>query len=334
MNKILYKILLILSFIVILTCYGHAKQNKKPANQSDSIKIACLPHKTFIQKKHKATLLHAFELRSTAESVGGLSALLVHHKQNKIYLLSDRSYLFSADLIKNPQTNSIECLKNVKRNHLRGRSKNYLNGHYADAEGMSFSYDKKHILVSFERHHRVIRYNPNDKKLLPVKDYKPFDKKDLPFNESYESVLALNDKSIIAFPERHEIQEETLRGFYLMNDGKTLKNIHLKRLGGFWLTDLAELSNGDFVTLERSFSLFQGMAMQMRHIKRDDFLSGAVADGEIIFNMNTGDGVDNFEGLDIIHNKDGTNLMYIVSDNNFATFQKTLILSLSYKISH
>jgi|GEM_PF-6021386 len=310
------------------------------ATESDNIgrkiNIACLPHKTFItQKNHpKVTLLNAIELRSTDEKLGGISGLVMLPKKQKAYLISDRAVLMMVDLIINKETQAINCIKNVAIRPLRGRSTNALGGHYGDSEGISFDAERKDILVSFERKHRVVTYNPLSKKLLPKIDYKPLDKKNLPYNESYESVLALKDGSIIAFPERHELQDKALRGFHLMKDKKVLKNIHLKRRGSFWLTDLAVLSNGDFITLERSFSIFSGMAMQMRHIKHKDFLSGGVADGDIIFSMQTGDGVDNFEALDIVPQEDGTYLMYVASDNNFISLQKTLLLSLKYKPEH
>jgi hypothetical protein len=303
----------------------------KPDYKDRIIEIACLPHKTFSNADNTAKIMGAVELRSTDEDFGGLSALLMLPDKQKTYLLNDRAYLIVADSIINPETLAIECFKNALIRPLRGRSTNPLTGHYADAEGLSFDSDGKKILVSFERHHRVVTYNPTQKKLLPQKQYEALNNKNLPFNESYESVLRLKDKSIIAFPERYEVQEEILIGFRLLPDGKTVKNLYLKRDGGFWLTDIAQLANGDFITLERSFNIFDGMKTHMRHIKHDDFLSGKTADGKIIFTMQAGDGVDNFEGLDIVPQKDGTYMMYLSSDNNFSMLQKTLILSLSYK---
>ena len=303
----------------------------KPNYADRMIKIACLPHTTFSNAKNKVKIINAIELRSDDEDFGGISAFVMVHQKPKAYLLTDRAYLIVADTVLNPKTQAIECFDNALIRPLRGRSKNPLNGHYADSEGISLDSDKKKILVSFERYHRVVTYDPAEKRLLPQHDYKAFDKKNLPFNESYESVLRLEDKSIITFPERYEVQDTILRGFRLMPDGRTLENLHLKRMGGFWLTDIAQLGNGDFVTLERSFNIFNGMGLQIRHIKQADFLSGEVADGNIIFTMQSGDGVDNFEGLDVIPQPDGSNIMYITSDNNFSALQKTLLLSLSYK---
>jgi hypothetical protein len=303
----------------------------EPESHSRMIDIACVPHKTFSNDNNIAKIINAVEMRSTDVDFGGISALLIRDTLQKAYLLTDRAYLITADTIFNPKTHAIDCFKNLMINPLRGRSSNPLSGHYADSEGISSGSDNKKILISFERHHRVVSYNPQNKRLLPQKDYKPFDKDNLPFNESYESVLRLADKSIIAFPERYEIQENILRGFLLKPDGKTLQNLQLKRMGGFWLTDLRQLDNGDFITLERSFDIFSGMAVQMRHIKQIDFLSGEPADGKVIFKMQSGDGVDNFEGLDIIKQADDSYMFYISSDNNFSNLQKTLLLSVSYK---
>ena len=322
-----------LSIVLVLLCFGalsvFAKNKTEP--HARAIDIACLPHKTFSNQKNIAKIVSAIEMRSTDQDFGGISALLMSDTQKKTYLLTDRAYLISADTILNPKTQAIDCFENLMMRPLRGRSTKPLNGHYADSEGISFDSDNKKILISFERHHRVVSYNPYSIRLLPQKDYKPFDKNNLPFNESYESVLRLADKSIIAFPERYEIQEAILRGFLLKPDGKTLQNLHLKRIDGFWLTDIRQLDNGDFITLERSFNIFSGMAMQMRHIKQADFLSGETADGKVIFTMQSGDGVDNFEGLDIVKQADDSYMFYITSDNNFSDLQKTLLLSISYR---
>lgn len=325
------RLITLLIMLLFLKTFAFADTNKKNVSDKKPIQIACLPHKTFSNADNTVKILNAIEIRSKDADFGGISGLLSVDNNRKIYLLSDRGALVSANTVLNPANNALDCLKNVLISPIRGKSTNPLVGHYADAEGISRDLDKNKILISFERHHRVVAYPPSANKLLPQENYPALEKRELPFNESYESVLRLQDKSLIAFPERHELIEGVLRGFLLQSDGKTVKNLNLKRIGGFWLTDIAELANGDFVTLERSFNIFSGMAMQMRHIVRQDLLSGDTADGKIIMRMQSGDGVDNFEGLDNVPQSDGTNIMYVVSDDNFSDLQKTLILSLSYK---
>lgn len=320
--------LLIVLFIFIIIPQSFAKGEINYNHRM--IEIACLPHTTFSNENNLAKIVGAIEMRSTDEDFGGISALVLLRGKPKAYLLTDRASFIVADVVKNQKTNAIDCFRNALIRPLRGRSTNPLNGHYADSEGMSLDNDGLKVLISFERHHRVAIYNPSEDRLLPRREFPPFSRQKLPFNESYESVLRLKDKSVIAFPERHEIQEAVLQGFLLLPNGRTLKNLYLKRLDGFWLTDIAELANGDFLTLERSFNIFAGMATQMRHIKRAVFLSGKVADGDIIFSMKSGDGVDNFEGMDILPQADGSNMIYISSDNNFSDLQKTLLLSLYY----
>lgn len=328
-QKVIVRILVFLTVLFLFPNFLWAEKDP----EEKQIKIACLKHKTFPNKDNKVKITGAIELRSTSTDFGGLSALLVTKDFKKTYLVTDRAHFIEADVIMNPKQKNITCLKNASSRPLRGRSTNPLYGHYADSEGISFDKGYKKVLISFERHHRVVTYGLAGRKLLPLKDYQPFDrKKHLPFNESYESVLRTQDNSIIAFPEHYEIEKKVLRGFRLMPDGKVVQNIHLRRHKDFWLTDIAQLSNGDFITLERSFSIFQGMAVQMRHIKRDDFLSGKVADGKVIFTMRPGDGVDNFEGLDVVYGKNGMHYLYMTSDNNFTTLQKTLLLSLQYKL--
>ena len=205
-------------------------------------------------------------------------------------------------------------------------------GHYADSEGLSFGQTENDILISFERAHRVVNYQLNETQLLPKKNYPALEIKKLPYNESYESVRMLENGDILAVPEYYIPAKQKNMMFYLYAP-KTdiLKTFFLVPSDGHYITDVNILNNGDFITLERSFSILTGISIQMRHIKRADLFGKNPADGEVIFRMASGEGVDNLEGMAVIHSDNG-NYLYVISDDNFTSLQDTIIFSMFYPL--
>jgi hypothetical protein len=80
----------------------------------------------------------------------------------------------------------------------------------------------------------------------------------------------------------------------------------------------------DLLVLERSFS-FLTFTVQIRHVPAIEVRPGATMDGAVLLRASGGE-IDNFEGLGIRHLPDGETRITIVSDDNFNSFQRTLLL--------
>ena len=93
-------------------------------------------------------------------------------------------------------------------------------------------------------------------------------------------------------------------------------------------TDCAFLPNGDLLVLERGLA-FLAFSMQIRRIPANEVRPGATLDGEIILS-GSGSAVDNFEALGVRSLPDGQTRVTIVSDDNFNSFQRTLLLEFSF----
>ena len=93
-------------------------------------------------------------------------------------------------------------------------------------------------------------------------------------------------------------------------------------------TDCAFLPNGDLLVLERGLA-FLAFSMQIRLIPAAMVSPGATMDGEVIVS-GSGGAVDNFEGLGVRTLPDGQTRVTIVSDDNFNSFQRTLLLEFSF----
>lgn len=304
-----------------------------PATSADyevkPFEITCVPHKAFERASNKVKILGATELSSEEKEFGGLSGLIMRRDTSTIYTMTDRARLIKTTPIFD-KNNVVTCMQDTIMRPLRGRSTRPLIGHYGDSEGLSFANKNENkILVSFERAHRIVEYALEEKQLLPKHHYKEFELKELPYNDSYESVRRLENGDIIGFPENFSEEKNILQG-YLVTKKKQRKKIYLKQKDTYVLTDINILSNGDFITLERAFSFFKGINIIMRHIPQKDLLSGKVADGKIIFEISSGEGGDNMEGMSVIPTKGG-DLLYVVSDDNFTSLQDTIIFSLFYR---
>lgn len=293
------------------------------------LNIKCSSHSVVNRDSNKTYVLGSVRLQAKDPDFGGFSGAVMTKDKKKIILITDRGRLLTArPMWKGHQ---ITCLKGGIMRTLRDTQSRPLTGHSADAEGLSFTDNEDTVLISFERKHRIIEYDLKKQRLTPRRDFKKFRDQKLGFNTSYEATRYLHGNKIIGFPEEDLKDDDILRGYILDVRKNTLKTLFLK-YRNYMITDLAVLNNGDILTLERTFNFLSGMLIQMRHIKYDDFISGAMpADGEVVFKMTTSEGSDNFEAVIVSHSKDG-NFIYLVSDDNFLSLQQTLILSLFYPL--
>lgn len=101
----------------------------------------------------------------------------------------------------------------------------------------------------------------------------------------------------------------------------------LSRTRGLNPTDCAFLPDGDLLVLERGAGLF-GFSMQVRRIKAADVQPGAKLTGKVILKGSGGD-VDNMEGIAVHEGPDGQPRITIISDDNFNSWERSLLLEFS-----
>jgi hypothetical protein len=103
--------------------------------------------------------------------------------------------------------------------------------------------------------------------------------------------------------------------------------VTLKRRGGFAITDLASVANGDLVVLERRFRFSEGVKMRLRRIKAGTIRPGALLDGDVLFETDDAREIDNMEGLAVHTDAEGSTILTLISDDNFNhTLQRTLLM--------
>jgi hypothetical protein len=101
---------------------------------------------------------------------------------------------------------------------------------------------------------------------------------------------------------------------------------HIARRDHFANTDAGFLPNGDLVVLQRRFGLRIGLGMRLVRIPASAIRPGRTVVPEILLEADWGWEIDNMEGLAVDTAPDGSTILTLVSDDNGAWFQRTVLL--------
>lgn len=189
------------------------------------------------------------------------------------------------------------------------------------------------VRVGFENLSRIADFNLSDGRPSgPAREIAiPQWLTDLRTNESIESVCIAPPASPIAgstliIVEGHQHVSGQWAATLLGNRDRG--DLGLAAAPGVNPTDCAFLPDGDLLILERGLA-FLAFSMQIRLIPAAEIRPGATMVGEVILS-GSGSAVDNFEGLGVRTLPDGQTRVTIVSDDNFNSFQRTLLLEFSF----
>jgi hypothetical protein len=185
--------------------------------------------------------------------------------------------------------------------------------------------------VALERVHRILRFDYGKRGLLAHGQLLrvPPEFKQLPSNKGIEGLIVVPKGmplagTLLALSERGLDDAGNIRGFLL--DGATPGIFGITRSDDFDITDAAITPRGDLLILERSFSFLRGAGMRIRSVPLAALRPGAVLDGTILFRADSGYQIDNMEGLSVHRGPAGEIVLTIVSDDNFSSLQRTLLL--------
>lgn len=198
-----------------------------------------------------------------------------------------------------------------------------------DSEGLALRTGQ--VIVSYEQAHRIDIYpDPGFAASTPIGSLTlPFSVKELRSNGGIETIaVAPKDSPLagaaVAVSERSVDKADNLLAGIL--DGPRRGTFTVARKDPYAVTDGAFLPNGDLLLLERRFTFGSGLGMQIRRIVGDSIRSGALVDGEVIFEADMRHQIDNMEGLDVVVRPDGEVRVIVVSDDNHSILERNLML--------
>jgi hypothetical protein len=110
-----------------------------------------------------------------------------------------------------------------------------------------------------------------------------------------------------------------------------LENVRFEELSyrpseGFRVSDCAALKNGDVIFLERRYVPLGILFARLKLIKATNIRPGNKLAGEELLRLEYPLEVDNFEGVAVAEDPIKGTLIYLVSDDNYNVFQRTLLL--------
>jgi hypothetical protein len=265
-----------------------------------------------------ARLISAHALSAEHPAFGGLSAVAVSSDGARLMLLSDRAVLFTAALAR--EDGRIVALADARAHPLRdaaGRLAPQL-----DSEGIALDGDAGHW-ISFEgARPRVWRYPGPGGKPSPAPASPAFER--LQRNSGLEALAAGPDGTLYALPERSGDLAAPFPVFRLLPGAAAWD-----AAPGAWprrpphLATGAEVGpDGRLYVLERDASLLGGFAARVR---RAPLSQWPAFEPETVLDLRRG-GVDNMEGVALWRDAGGQLRMLLVSDDNLAFWQRSLLL--------
>ena len=266
--------------------------------------------------------LGGLDLRSSAGAFGGLSGLSVT-EDGRLAAVTDRGHWFRARVVRDGAGRLVD-LVDGRLAPLRDMQGRPVEGNWRDAEALE-NLPGGDWLVSFEQRHRVWRYAAETGGLQGPATPAPIPEAAAraPGNGGLEAIAPLAGGRILLLAESLKRGDGVHAGWLV---GDAAGALGYRPAPGFKPTDAATLAGGDVLVLSRSFSLIGGFRARLERIPAGAIRPGAVLRGALLAHLAHPLTVDNFEGVAAVRDSDGGTLVYILSDDNFNFFQRTLLL--------
>jgi hypothetical protein len=267
-------------------------------------------------------------LRSPYKHFGGISAIRVRPDGAHFVALTDKGWwLRGRILYEGPRPVAIAEAEMAPMLGPDGRPL-AARGWY-DTE--SIAEDGDTLYVGIERVHQIVRFNYGKDGLLargqPITV--PPQLRSLPPNRGIEALVFVPKGlrlggTLIALSERGLDQAGNVLAFLI--GGANPGTFTVKRGPDFDISDAALLPGGDLLLLERRFGWTSGLAIRIRRIPLADIKPGALVDGPVLIEADLGYEIDNMEGLSVHRTAGGETVLTLISDDNFAAVQRTMLL--------
>jgi len=324
------------------------------ANRADSdsifwkpVPVTTTPHnlsrlKT-ISPQHYGKLIYrgGIQLTSSAKNFGGFSGLHITSDGTSLLALSDRAQWLRATLDYD-DAGALIGASNAMMAPVTNADGNPLPTQLADSEGLDVSGNE--ILISFERSPRIDKYSLDEDGIIRFKQsVMSFgDIASLRSNKSLEGVTRINDHTIIATIERRFKQHPKKQTSNNITINAARVNISTKAYDrrnpdenrAFFsitptppleITDIGHL-DGTLYLSERYYSRKRGLQVRLSSTEVKNLSLEIPAITKTLADFTLLQNIDNFEGLSVHTTHDGRTILYIISDDNFSTRQKTLLL--------
>ncbi len=264
------------------------------------------------------------DIRSPDRRFGGLSGLDISEDGRRLTAVTDRGAWFTANLVYD-RDGRLAGLSDTNMLAIRAEDGTPLTGRAnTDSESIVRLADGS-LVVGFEQRHRLHRFT------APGTAARPFDApaalRTSPKNGGAEAITLLRGNQLLILSERLEAGPGIGAGW--IGSGRTWRAVGLRKTGIFHPVGAATRDDGTVFLLERRFTVIGGIAVRVSRVPPGNIVPGAVFQGIELAELAPPLVADNFEGIAVRRGKPGETLIYIVSDDNFHSLQRTLLLMFS-----
>jgi hypothetical protein len=275
-------------------------------------------------------------LTSDDPRFGGLSDLIVSSDGSRVLAVTDEAHWFRAALRYAPDGDLADLVEGELEPmlDLDGRE---LAGKDGDAEGLAAVTDgilDGPVLVSFEREHRIWRYDLSSGQFDRPPDVVPAGPwiENLESNEGLEALVLLGPQLLLVLSENGPGADGNILGARLSYGPDMAESAYepvmIARRPPFAVTGAARAPDGSVLVLGRRFSVLGGLGAEIRYISAKTAANATTIDGEIVADLNFQEAnIDNMEGIAARAGANGETYLYLISDDNFQrSLQRTLLL--------
>lgn len=278
----------------------------------------------------KLTYAGGVSLLSPDQRFGGWSAMTVSADGTRLVAISDLGWRMTATIAR--QDGRIVGLMEVDMASLAGLDGKPIAGDKqgADAEAMA-RFPDGGIAVAFEHDHRVWRYPPapddgDPLQGIPVPIPVPPELFKADANGGLEALEVLPDGSLVGFAEDLKDKRGHHTGWIFGGPTAAPRPLRLGATGSFKPTDLKRLPSGDFLLLERRYSVVGGPGARLSVIEAASLEGTKLIRTRELAQLVPNLTVDNFEALGLWQDAAGGQYAIILSDDNFSPVQRTLLM--------
>ncbi len=257
---------------------------------------------------------------------GGLSGLHVSRNGKRLIAVSDRGYRVTAKL--EYAGGSLSDVADIQIGRLKRSNGAPAKGGWHDAESLSPD-GNGGFLVSFERRHRIVSYGTKNGTPLadrPIRLDLPQDAATQPFNGGIEGLARLCDGRFIALSEKAKSQGNDGTRSMWISTGNSWRNAAYPAYQAFSPTGAATLPDCSVLVVERSFNVVEGVRARIVRLPANAFDPGNEITTLELAYLAPPLSVDNMEGISVRKGDAGETLVYLVSDNNYSGYQRTLLM--------
>ncbi|MEM6683894.1 MAG: esterase-like activity of phytase family protein [Pseudomonadota bacterium] len=284
----------------------------------------------------KLRYLGGLELLSPLPGFGGLSGLAVAADESHFIAISDRS-AFICGRIGLDRSDALTRVSDAWIAPMKpANGVNMKVFKYTDSEAIAIAADSTAAFVSFEREHRVWRYDIADTgdlcsiaQAIPVLQAMPDALNALPNNGGIESLTVLPSGTLLALAEnapRGGLGQPGWLVDVVAGHPEPARTFNYPAPVPYKPTDVEAVPGGLFI-LHRHFSVISGVSGQLAWLPlRDRVTAEQFKAAVLLAQFKPPLSVDNFEGLSAVADGKGGYYLYIVSDDNFADYQRTLLM--------